>query len=216
MERCHLLKIRKEEKSRVLKMRIRRTKANARERDRMHGLNAALDRLRCHIPIQQTTTDIHSTSQKLSKIETLRLARNYICAMSLTLEEGKPMSLQRFAKMLSKELSQTTANLLSAAIMGYSARNEMYYTNLCFDASNEGYYKPYINIDELTASKQTVDIDDSAYNYSCYRTHFDTLVPSTEGMHYWGNNYFSNEMLPSYQKNCIYNSYGSKTFPVHY
>lgn len=33
-------------KVRVQKVRIRRSKANARERHRMHGLNAALDRLR--------------------------------------------------------------------------------------------------------------------------------------------------------------------------
>lgn len=33
-------------KSRVYKVKLRRSKANARERNRMHGLNAALDRLR--------------------------------------------------------------------------------------------------------------------------------------------------------------------------
>lgn len=33
-------------KNRVQKVKIRRSKANARERHRMHGLNAALDRLR--------------------------------------------------------------------------------------------------------------------------------------------------------------------------
>lgn len=33
-------------RSRVQKVKIRRSKANARERHRMHGLNAALDRLR--------------------------------------------------------------------------------------------------------------------------------------------------------------------------
>lgn len=33
-------------KARVQKVRMRRSKANARERHRMHGLNAALDRLR--------------------------------------------------------------------------------------------------------------------------------------------------------------------------
>uniref|UniRef100_A0A915Q107 BHLH domain-containing protein n=1 Tax=Setaria digitata TaxID=48799 RepID=A0A915Q107_9BILA len=50
------------------KSRIRRQKANTRERNRMHGLNRALDKLRQRVPI----TTQH---QKLSKIETLRLAR---------------------------------------------------------------------------------------------------------------------------------------------
>ncbi|XP_031348411.1 neurogenic differentiation factor 6-B-like [Photinus pyralis] len=201
--------MRKEEKHRVLKMRIRRTKANARERDRMHGLNAALDRLRCHVPIQQTTTDLHSTPQKLSKIETLRLARNYIRAMLLTLEEGEPMSSQRFVKILSKELSQTTANLLSAALMGNTNR-QTYYTNLYFDTPNESYYKSYVD-----SSNRTIE-DSCAYNYSSYKTHFDTIAPAADGMHYWGDNYFTNEVVSSYQKNCIYASYGSKTLPIHY
>uniref|UniRef100_A0A1I7VW30 BHLH domain-containing protein n=1 Tax=Loa loa TaxID=7209 RepID=A0A1I7VW30_LOALO len=51
----------------INKSRMRRQKANTRERNRMHGLNRALDKLRQRVPI----TTQH---QKLSKIETLRLA----------------------------------------------------------------------------------------------------------------------------------------------
>lgn len=50
------------------KGKLRRQKANYRERNRMHGLNRALDNLRQCVPL----TTQH---QKLSKIETLRLAR---------------------------------------------------------------------------------------------------------------------------------------------
>ncbi|VDO73209.1 unnamed protein product [Onchocerca flexuosa] len=53
----------------ISKSRMRRQKANTRERNRMHGLNRALDKLRQRVPI----TTQH---QKLSKIETLRLASN--------------------------------------------------------------------------------------------------------------------------------------------
>lgn len=70
------------------------------------------------MPILHSGTDAHSSSQKLSKIETLRLARNYIMAMSQTLQEGKPMDIMRFIKILSRELSQTTANLLNGTLMG--------------------------------------------------------------------------------------------------
>ena len=55
--------------------------ANTRERNRMHGLNDALDILRNVVPLA-------NHHQKLSKIETLRLARNYITALSNMLQSG--------------------------------------------------------------------------------------------------------------------------------
>lgn len=56
----------------------RRLKANDRERNRMHMLNEALERLRCVLPTYPEDT-------KLTKIETLRFAHNYIWALSQTL-----------------------------------------------------------------------------------------------------------------------------------
>ncbi|XP_063290269.1 neurogenin-3 [Pelobates fuscus] len=56
----------------------RRVKANDRERNRMHNLNSALDSLRSVLP---TFPD----DAKLTKIETLRFAHNYIWALSETL-----------------------------------------------------------------------------------------------------------------------------------
>lgn len=67
---------------------------------------------RC-VPIQHTTSDLHSAPQKLSKIETLRLARNYIGALSQILTEGQSMEPSRFLCSLTKGLSQTTSNLLA-------------------------------------------------------------------------------------------------------
>lgn len=55
--------------------RVRRLKANDRERNRMHMLNEALERLRCVLPTFPEDT-------KLTKIETLRFAHNYIYALS--------------------------------------------------------------------------------------------------------------------------------------
>ena len=57
----------------------RRLKANDRERNRMHGLNDALDTLRKVLPSFPDDT-------KLTKIETLRLANNYIWALSETIK----------------------------------------------------------------------------------------------------------------------------------
>lgn len=56
----------------------RRMKANDRERHRMHNLNSALDALRSILPTLPEDT-------KLTKIETLRFARNYIWALTETL-----------------------------------------------------------------------------------------------------------------------------------
>nr|CAQ57533.1 neurogenic differentiation [Platynereis dumerilii] len=96
-------------KARVVKLKQRRVKANTRERNRMHGLNDALDILRKHVPC-------YSKTQKLSKIETLRLARNYICALSDILKSGiKPDSVV-FAKALSKGLSQNTMNMVAGSL----------------------------------------------------------------------------------------------------
>lgn len=58
----------------------RRLESNERERMRMHNLNAAFQGLRAVIPHVQA-------SQKLSKIETLSLAKNYIMALTNTICE---------------------------------------------------------------------------------------------------------------------------------
>ncbi|XP_033761830.1 neurogenic differentiation factor 1-like [Pecten maximus] len=96
-------------KARVVKLRIRRVKANTRERNRMHGLNDALDELREHVPC-------YSKTQKLSKIETLRLARNYIYALAEILKSGMKPDSVSFAKALSKGLSQNTMNLVAGGL----------------------------------------------------------------------------------------------------
>ena len=64
----------------VTKLKVeRRSKANDRERSRMHGLNEALDELRSVLP------GITAEEGKLTKIETLRFAYNYISALQETL-----------------------------------------------------------------------------------------------------------------------------------
>ncbi|NXQ44872.1 NDF4 factor, partial [Catharus fuscescens] len=96
-------------KARLERFRARRVKANARERTRMHGLNDALDNLRRVMPC-------YSKTQKLSKIETLRLARNYIWALSEVLETGQTPEGKNFVEMLCKGLSQPTSNLVAGCL----------------------------------------------------------------------------------------------------
>ncbi|XP_069786650.1 neurogenic differentiation factor 1 [Narcine bancroftii] len=96
-------------KARQERFKMRRMKANARERNRMHGLNAALDSLRKVVPC-------YSKTQKLSKIETLRLAKNYIWALSEILRSGKSPDLVSFVQTLCKGLSQPTTNLVAGCL----------------------------------------------------------------------------------------------------
>ena len=65
---------------RVVFKRIRRVKANDRERNRMHNLNEALDRLRKHLPSGK------GEDNKMTKIETLRSAQEYIQALGRLLQ----------------------------------------------------------------------------------------------------------------------------------
>ncbi|XP_051518146.1 neurogenic differentiation factor 4-like [Myxocyprinus asiaticus] len=96
-------------KARQERFRARRVKANARERSRMHGLNDALENLRRVMPC-------YSKTQKLSKIETLRLARNYIWALSEVLENNQSPESHGFMEMLCKGLSQPTSNLVAGCL----------------------------------------------------------------------------------------------------
>ncbi|TKS67825.1 Neurogenic differentiation factor 1 [Collichthys lucidus] len=96
-------------KARMQRFKVRRMKANARERNRMHGLNDALESLRKVVPC-------YSKTQKLSKIETLRLAKNYIWALGETLRSGKAPDLMSFVQALCKGLSQPTTNLVAGCL----------------------------------------------------------------------------------------------------
>uniref|UniRef100_A0A8C9R0K6 Neurogenin 1 n=1 Tax=Scleropages formosus TaxID=113540 RepID=A0A8C9R0K6_SCLFO len=75
----------------------RRMKANDRERNRMHNLNDALDTLRSVLPAFPDDT-------KLTKIETLRFAHNYIWALSETIRladqrQSAPLALPGLARL---------------------------------------------------------------------------------------------------------------------
>ncbi|KAG7275129.1 hypothetical protein CRUP_024695 [Coryphaenoides rupestris] len=96
-------------KARMDRVRLRRIEANTRERNRMHGLNNALDSLRKVVPC-------YSKTQKLSKIETLRLAKNYIWALSEILSTGNRPDLLTFVQTLCKGLSQPTTNLVAGCL----------------------------------------------------------------------------------------------------
>ncbi|XP_077474849.1 neurogenic differentiation factor 6-B-like [Stigmatopora argus] len=102
-------KRRKMTAARAERSKLRRFKANTRERTRMHDLNSALDNLRKVVPC-------YSKTQKLSKIETLRLAKNYIWSLSEILRSGKRPDLLVYVHGLCRGLSQPTTNLVAGCL----------------------------------------------------------------------------------------------------
>lgn len=123
-------KKRKMTAARLERSKMRRQKANARERTRMHDLNSALDNLRKVVPC-------YSKTQKLSKIETLRLAKNYIWALSEILRSGKRPDLVSYVQTLCKGLSQPTTNLVAGCLQ-LNTRN--FLTEHCQDPASARYH----------------------------------------------------------------------------
>lgn len=106
----------------------RRMKANDRERHRMHNLNSALDALRSILPALPGDA-------KLTKIETLRFAHNYIWALTETLrmadQQGPAPELLQAAFELNSPKSVSSAEWASA-----SPTESGYMTSTDFDPEN--------------------------------------------------------------------------------
>lgn len=98
----------------------KRFKANQRERARMHSLNKAYDRLRDRFPVPQVIgcfgQDECKVMQKLSKIETLRLACNYIQLLADVLENEKKVTKAELVDRLSVKISSMTSNLIKTRL----------------------------------------------------------------------------------------------------
>ncbi|CAH8483207.1 unnamed protein product [Schistosoma curassoni] len=198
---------------RVVRMKMRRARANARERSRMHGLNSALDALRQHIPSalfggyisfdldkkddttictthtnqkqnesnklfsknHQTNNPIdqinnnnnvnnfHQFGQKLSKIETLRLACNYIGLLASILNDIHFESITDIIKYLCHGLSQITTNQIAAALQIDPSRLMKHHVS----DSNENklpYDHSYKSSSSISSSP--IDDDDDDVNYT--------------------------------------------------
>ncbi|OTF83950.1 neurogenin-1-like protein [Euroglyphus maynei] len=104
----------------------KRCKANVRERNRMHCLNQALDQLRECIPLKhlQMSNQIvcNRKIQKLSKIETLRLARNYLILLTEMLQSQSSIDNLMMGQILAYGLGQQSLNSLSVQMNFSSAR----------------------------------------------------------------------------------------------
>ncbi|XP_007899053.1 neurogenic differentiation factor 6-A [Callorhinchus milii] len=205
----------KKSKARFEVIKVRRHEANARERSRMHGLNDALDSLRKVVPC-------YSKTQKLSKIETLRLAKNYIYALSEILRMGKRPDLLTFVQSLCKDLSQPTTNLVAGCLQ-LNTRNLLVdqkgdATHMARSQYSSGLY-PYQNPDLGSPSGQgPMDSSSKAvkpYSYcGAYESFYQSASPECVSPQFEGplsppinfNGIFSlkQEDPSDYVKNCHY------------
>ena len=102
------------------KRRDQRVMANRRERIRMKKLNSALDQLRQRFPIPSINHDKRSSRLgsslvqtfepfKLSKIDILRLARNYIFALTQVTQRNDPLDLMTYQEIITFGISPAAA-----------------------------------------------------------------------------------------------------------
>ncbi|XP_055687171.1 basic helix-loop-helix neural transcription factor TAP [Lutzomyia longipalpis] len=157
--------------------RHRRMKANDRERNRMHTLNEALERLRLALPTFPEDT-------KLTKIETLRFAHNYIFSLEQVLEnEGsvnfdleKLQSITLSGERITKELfhalfiRNVSPHAFATSAPGFTPM-DFYHSMQHYSVSLNNPHQPQ----EQGFSKQNYDLFRNAF-HTAARSH--ATIPS--------------------------------------
>ena len=123
----------------------KRKKANLRERNRMHGLNDAFDRLRKCLPIQRQFSNAREDENKLSKIETVRMAQNYILLLNDCLVFNRKIKKDDLLPFLTNKLNQTTGNFLEKkSNFDEKLRENLIFTENHNDLSFIDFYDNYL------------------------------------------------------------------------
>lgn len=151
--------------------RTRRIKANDRERNRMHTLNEALERLRLVLPTFPEDT-------KLTKIETLRFAHNYIFALEQVLQSDTTINLD-LEKLQSITLSGEpfTKELFEAMFVHPTACQMNGFTACDFYSSMQQYH----TMQQQPANYAGADPSFSKQNYDIFRGAFESAVAGQPG-----------------------------------
>lgn len=161
--------------------KTRRIKANDRERNRMHTLNEALERLRLALPTFPEDT-------KLTKIETLRFAHNYIFALEQVLQHDGNINLD-LERLQSITLSGEpfTKELFDAMFIHPNSCQMNGFTACDFFSSMQTYHS--MQQQSMPSTPLTNDPSFSRQNYDLFRGTFETAMnqplqgPSTPPQH---------------------------------
>lgn len=148
--------------------KTRRIKANDRERNRMHTLNEALERLRLALPTFPEDT-------KLTKIETLRFAHNYIFALEQVLQHDGNINLD-LERLQSITLSGEpfTKELFDAMFVHPNSCQMNGFTTCDFLSSMQTYH----SMQQQPTAPPTNDPSFSRENYDIFRGAFETAMNS--------------------------------------
>lgn len=157
----------------------RRLKANDRERNRMHMLNEALEKLRLALPTFPEET-------KLTKIETLRFAHNYIFALEQVLDNGGAINLD-MEKLQSITLSgeRFTKELFETVFVNageYRASSTAFSTSDFYSSMHQYGISLQQQQQEVTPLVATTcdgqDDTFSKHNYELFRGSFEAALTS--------------------------------------
>ena len=129
--------------------RLKRLRANGRERNRMHALNSALAHLRDVLPPGSGYTR-HRSTTAMSKIATLRAAQNYIRVLTSMLAELKSREDQgsKVAAAVSWDVS---------SLCGEVAHRQQ---NACYDGV---FQQPDVASDDVIRRRPTAISDHSVH-----------------------------------------------------
>ncbi|KAG5669333.1 hypothetical protein PVAND_017221 [Polypedilum vanderplanki] len=147
--------------------KFRRIKANDRERNRMHNLNEALERLRLTLPTLPQDT-------KLTKIETLRFAHNYIFALTQVIEYGYNLKAFDIEKLQSLTLSGEKINKEIFEALFINPSPYCYQTNL---NNNNGFYStPYnTSLNSSGFNSSFEQCETTGFNFNNYNKNYDNV-----------------------------------------
>jgi hypothetical protein len=152
----------------------RRVKANDRERNRMHSLNEALEKLRLTLPTFPEDT-------KLTKIETLRFAHNYIFALVQLIESDGKINFD-LEKLQSLTLSgeKITKELFDAMFVNpppYFQHSNGFNT-YDFYSSMQQYHNLGVGVEQNAPVGVVDDQHFSKQNYDLFRGAFESAANS--------------------------------------
>ena len=206
--------------SRIARFKVRRIKANGRERDRMKGLNEQLEILRETIPC-------FSLSQKLSKIETLRLAKNYIEALTQMVSSNQILDNTQFAQLLCKDLSPNTMNLLAATLSlnprELQSNDQAYSPIMTLDdtymlsSMHPRVNNPleFINLKNINTTLPTSESEDYSLSY-CGDSSMDDITSMTFADYSSTTPHFYSNLDQQQQQAFVHSDHGLYYYPNHY
>ncbi|XKL61326.1 hypothetical protein PGB90_008383 [Kerria lacca] len=157
----------------------RRLKANDRERNRMHMLNEALERLRCVLPTYPEDT-------KLTKIETLRFAHNYIWALSQTLHMVNHNQDQNHVTVNVGNITVsigTDGNKITSSSGSCAIAQQRKISDFKSKENTESFLQKSFDTKSLTSndSNSVANVFSNASNYQIFCNNFDWTEQDSNG-----------------------------------